>query len=540
ELIAQSDTGSAEQNRGRKRDEKQDNEENNVIIDFEGSNNRIEALPVPAGDYNIVGPAEGGLLFMNEGKLIRYNIAEQKTEEIMDRIAWAQPTANKKMFMYRSGSDYGIAKVAPAQKAGSGKLNLEHLEMKIDPRSEWNQIYSDGWRIFRDYFYVANMHGVDWQGLKATYGELLPYVGHRFDLDYIINEIISEVNAGHAYGDWGDFERVKRVNTGLLGAELVADNKSGRFRIAKIYRGENWNPARRSPLTEAGVDVKEGDFLISINGKEITTTDNPYSFLENLAGRRIEIAVNHKPSAAGARISTITTIESEQELRYFNWVLERREMVDKLSGGRIGYIHLPNTAHAGNRELFRGMYTYHNKEALIIDVRYNGGGFIPDQMVDLLDRRTLNYWHRNNLRPSRTPGIAHDGPKVMLINGYSSSGGDALPYYFRKTNQGKLIGTRTWGGLIGISGNARLVDGGYIAVPRFGIFDETKGWIIEGIGVYPDIEVVDRPEKLAQGKDPSIEKAVEELLRQLTQQPRPSVKPPPPPDRSKWIEVEIE
>jgi tricorn protease len=224
---------------------------------------------------------------------------------------------------------------------------------------------------------------------------------------------------------------------------------------------------------------------------------------------------------------------------HLNWVNERRALVEKLSGGRIGYIYVPNTAVEGNRELHRGIYAYHDKEALIIDDRYNGGGFIPDRMIDLLDRRTLTYWHRNGMTPSKAPGIAHDGPKAMLINGYSSSGGDALPYFFRKTGQGKLIGTRTWGGLIGISGNARLVDGGYISVPRFGIFNEDGEWIIEGVGVYPDIEVVDRPEQLAKGQDPSIERAVEELLKELERNPVKKVTPPSPPDRSKWIEVEI-
>ena len=511
-----------------------------VKIDFTGINNRIEAFPLPAGNYRMIGPADGGLLYISDGKLMRYNAGERNAEEIMDRVFWAEPTADGKQFMYRSGDSYGIAKVAPNQKAGAGKLNLDQMDMKIDPRKEWDQIYRDGWRIFRDYFYVNNMHGVDWDGLKQNYGAMLPFVGHRFDLDYIINEIISETNAGHAYGDWGDFPRVKRIENGLLGAELEADENAKRYRITKIYAGENWNPARRSPLTETGVKVKEGDYLISINGKEISTKDNPYMFLENLAGQRVEIAVNSKPLTDGAQISTITTLSSEQELKYYNWVIERREMVDKLSSGRIGYIHVPNTAQEGNRELYRGMYAFHNKEALIIDDRYNGGGYIPDRLIDLLDRRTLNYWHRDGLLPSKASAVAHDGPKVMLINGYSSSGGDALPYYFKKTGQGKLIGTRTWGGLIGISGNARLVDGGYISVPRFGIFDENEQWIIEGIGVYPDIEVVDRPEKLAAGIDPGIEKAVEVLLKELEANPVKKIKPPAPPDRSKWIEVEIE
>ena len=339
--------------------------------------------------------------------------------------------------------------------------------------------------------------------------------------------------------DWGDIPRVKRINTGLLGAELEPDHSAGRYKISRIYQGENWTESRRSPLTELGVNVNEGDYLISIDGREVTTRDNPYLFLENKVGLPLEISVNSSPQPAGSNTSTIKPIASEQELKHFNWVLERREMVDKLSGGRIGYIYVPNTSTDGNQELFRGMYTYHNKEALIIDERYNGGGFIPDRMIDLLDRRTLNYWHRNGLEPTKAPGIAHDGPKVMLINGYSSSGGDAFPYYFKKLGLGKLIGTRTWGGLIGISGNARMVDGGYISVPRFGIYSTEGEWMIEGIGVYPDIEVVDRPEQLAKGMDPSLEKAVEVLLKELETNPVKKVSPPTPPDRSGWIEVEI-
>ena len=511
-----------------------------VTIDFDGINGRIEALPVSNGGYRIIGAVEGGLLYATGGKIMRYNIADEKTEEIMDNAFMAIPTADGKSMLYRSAGNYGIAKIAPGQKSGSGKLNLDAMEMKIDPRAEWNQIYTDAWRIFRDYFYVNNLHGVDWVGLKQNYAALLPAVGSRFDLDYVLNEIVSETNTGHSYVDWGDIPRVKRVNTGLLGAELEADAASGRFRIMKIYQGENWNPERRSPLTEAGINVKEGDYLLKINGKEVTTHDNPYLFLENLSEKEVEITVSSKADGSNAKSSFVTTIESELELKYYNWVIERRAMVDKLSGGRIGYIHVPNTAIEGNRELFRGMYSYHDKEALIIDDRYNGGGFIPEVMADLLDRRTLTYWHRNGMTlPAKAPGIAHDGPKVMLINGYSSSGGDAFPYFFKKLGLGTLIGTRTWGGLVGISGNARLVDGGYISVPRFGIYDEKGQWIIEGVGVYPDIEVVDRPEKLAKGEDPNIEKAVEVLLEKLKNNPVKKIKAPAPPDRSKWIEVEI-
>lgn len=510
--------------------------ETKVEIEFEGINNRITALPGEAGAYRIVGASDDGLIFIKEGKLMKFNMKDEKNEEVLDKVMTASLSADGKMAIYRSGNDYGIIKLSSGQKAGAGKLNLDGLEMKIDPVKEWNQIYSDGWRIFRDYFYVNNLHGVNWQAMKERYSVLLPYVSHRADLDYILSEIVAESNTGHSYVDWGDFKKIERTDNGLLGAEFSVDNKTELYKISKIYSGENWNEGRRSPLTEPGIDVKEGDYLISIDGKEVRITDNPYSFLENKAGKSVEIKVNDKPSVEGGRTYLVKPVSSELNLLYYNWVNERREMVDKLSGGRIGYIHVPNTAAEGNKELFHGMYTYFNKEALIIDDRYNGGGFIPDRMADLLDRHTLVYWHQNGLRAGKSTAIAHDGPKVMLINGYSASGGDAFPYFFRKLGLGKLIGTRTWGGLVGISGNARLVDNGYISVPRFGVFDVDEGWIIEGKGVSPDIEVVDRPEQLAKGIDPCIEKAVEVLMQELKDKPVKKVNVPAPPDRSKWHE----
>jgi tricorn protease len=458
----------------------------------------------------------------------------------MDKVSQVQVSTDKKMMLYRANGDFGITAIKPGVKPGDGKLNLNNLEMKIDPKKEWEQIFNDGWRIFRDYFYVDNLHGLDWEGVKDGYSEWLPYVGHRADLDHILNEMVSEANAGHAYVNWGDFENVKRIDGGLLGARLEPDAKAKKFRITEIYASENWNESRRSPLTMPGVDVNEGDYLISVNGKEIPADENPYLYLENLAGKRTEITVSANADGSSPRTSVIEPAKSELELIYLTWVNQRRELVEKLSNGRIGYIHVPNTAVEGNRELHRGLYAYHDKEALIIDDRYNGGGFIPDVMADLLDRKTLSYWQRNGLNPMRTPGVAHDGPKVMLINGYSSSGGDAFPYYFKKKGLGTLIGTRTWGGLVGISGNASLIDGGSISVPRFGVYDENEEWIIEGIGVYPDIEVVDRPEQLAKGQDPMIEKAVEVLLKRLEENPTKKVNAPKPPDRSGWIEKDID
>jgi tricorn protease len=511
----------------------------NITIDFDGIADRIMDFPVEDGNYRYLDAIDGGILYGAEDGIHKYDIVKEKDELIISGVRNASLSADGSKMLYYSGGNFGIVGISTGQKAGDGKLDLSNVEMKIDPKKEWNQIYTDGWRIFRDYFYVSNMHNIDWAGLKVKYGQLLPYVSHRADLDYILSEIISEANTGHAYDNYGDFERVKHIDGGLLGAELKPDSKANRYIISKIYKGENWNESRRSPLTEQGIDIKEGDYLINLNGSNVTLADNPYKFLENTANKHIEITVNSLPTETGAKTYTIKTISSELSLFYLDWVEARRAMVDKLSGGRIGYIHVPNTAVEGNYELHRGMYAYHNKEALIIDDRYNGGGFIPENMADMLDRTTLSYWHRNGLHPMKSPSIAHDGPKAMLINGYSSSGGDAFPYYFKKKGLGTLIGTRTWGGLVGISGNAGLVDGGYIAVPRFGVYDENEEWIIEGIGVYPDIEVIDRPELTAKGIDPGIEKAVEVLLKELEENPVKKPKTPAEPDRSGWIEKDI-
>jgi len=330
------------------------------------------------------------------------------------------------------------------------------------------------------------------------------------------------------------------MDTGLLGCEFKADSKAGRFVIDKIFPGENWNRDRVSPLTEQGVDVQAGEYLLKIDGHDVTTADNPYRYLENTVGRQVALTVSANADGSNPRTSMVKPIKSDLQLLYLDWVESRRKMVDELSGGRIGYIHVPNTSVDGNRELFRGMYAYHNKDALIIDDRYNGGGFIPDVMTGLLERTTLSYWARRGVKPNATPGIAHDGPKAMLINHYSSSGGDAFPYYFKKRGLGTLIGTRTWGGLVGLSGNAQLVDGGSVSVPTFGVFDLEGNWVVEGIGIYPDIEVYDRPEQVAAGHDPCIEKAVEVLLKQLEEKSPVEPELPAMPDRSAWHEANIE
>jgi tricorn protease len=510
-----------------------------VRVEPEGANQRIMDFPLPSGSYWGLQAVKDGLVYFNDDGMHRYHYKEQRNETIMPGIRFGRVTADGNKFLYQHRGEYGVANLAPNQKAGDGQLNLADMSMKIEPLKEWEQIFNDGWRIFRDFFYVGNLHNVDWDGFRERYAAMLPHLNHRFDLDYMFGEMIAETNTGHAYVDYGDWDRPERIQGGLLGAQLRADHQNNRYIISKIYPGENWNPARRSPLTMQGIDIREGEYLISINGHDVTTADNPYMFLENRVDKATQITVNSRPTAQGARTYTIHPIANESELKYLDWVETRRKMVEELSGGRIGYIHVPNTAHDGNRELNRGMYAYHHMDALIIDERFNGGGFIPDRLTELLTRETYALWHVEGLEPMRTPRVAHDGPKAMLINQYSSSGGDAFPYFFRKNNLGTIIGTRTWGGLVGMTGNARLSDGGYIGVPRFGIYNQDGEWIIEGIGVYPDIEVVDAPHLVARGQDPSLEKAIEVLLKELEENPPVEWKTPEGPDRSGWIEVEI-
>ncbi|MBV9496280.1 MAG: PD40 domain-containing protein [Acidobacteria bacterium] len=494
----------------------------NVKIDVAGFESRVRAIPGASGNYRTLNATPGGVLYLTgEGpktSLRFYNLDDRKEETILDGVRGYELSADGQKVLAQSGNDYAIVSVKPGQKAADGTLNLDRMEMKVDPRAEWAQEFTDAWRLLRDWFYDPNMHGVNWPAIRARYGELVPYIAHRADLDYILGEVAGEVNSGHVYVETADDWKVKRVENGLLGADIVSD-PSGYFRVRKIYPGENWQEAFRSPFTEPGVKVKEGDYILAVDGVSTKGVDNFYRLLENKAGRVVTLQVNGSANTAGARDERVRPISKETNVRYLDWVRSRREMVDRLSGGRIGYIHLPNTAVEGNRELFKYFYPQVNKDALIIDDRYNGGGFIPDRMVELLDRPILNYWVRRGEKPGMTPAFAHQGPKAMLINGYSASGGDALPYYFHKRQLGTLIGTRTWGGLIGLSGNPGLMDGGSIEVPQFRFLDTEGMWAVEGVGVSPDIEVVDRPDLVVAGHDPSLEKAIDVLLQQLKEHP---------------------
>lgn len=508
-------------------------------IDVAGFDRRTVALPAPAGNYQTLAANGEGVFFLSGsgeprgagGKAPELRFlsleADAKPQKVAEADAYALSADGSKLLL-RRGKKFAIVEAKAEADAAKGELDLAHMELRIEPQREWRQMFVDAWRIMRDWFYDPGMHGQDWNAIRAAYEPLAAAAQTRAELDQVFQELAGEINSGHVYVEAGDQRRVERKPGGLLGAELVAD-PSGYPRIARIFAGENWDARTRSPLTEPGVDVAEGDYLIAVDNVSARGVGNPYRLLENKGDRVVALRVNAKPQEAGAREVLVRTLTSEQELRYLDWVQSRRAMVDRLSGGRIGYIHVPNTAVEGSRELFKGLVAYHDKDALVIDDRYNGGGFIPDRLVELLARTPLNYWKQRGLEPNATPFLHHRGPKAMLINGLSSSGGDALPYYFRELGLGKLIGTRTWGGLIGLSGNPRLVDNGAILVATFRFLDTKGHWDVEDVGVVPDIEVIDRPELLASGHDPSLERAVDELLAELERNPpRPVTAPPAP------------
>lgn len=503
-----------------------------VRIDAPGFELRVRAIPGAPAEYRELAANTRGVLYLSgaegDSKLKFYDIDKKKEEIIIEGISDFDLSSDGEKLVYRRGEEYGIAAVALGQKTGEGLLALESLEMKIDPSSEWKQIFADAWRMTRDWFYDPGMNGVDWLAVRKKYEPLVAHASTRADLDYILHEMGGELETSHAYISSPKSASIPRMNSGLLGAEIEQD-PSGYVRVGHIFPGENWNEYHRSPLTEPGVDVNEGDFILAVDGRSTRDVKNFYELLEKKANRVVTLRVGSRPELAGSREEKVRPVAHELSIRYLDWVRSRTEYVDRVSGGRIGYIHMPNTATEGNRELFRYFYPQAGKDALIIDDRYNGGGFIPDRMIELLDRPILNYWVRRGIEPDSTPGFANDGPKAVLINGLSSSGGDAFAYYFRKRGLGVLIGTRTWGGLVGIEDetNPKFVDGGAIYVPSFRFLDTEGKWAVEGIGVEPDIEVIDRPDLVAKGQDPSLEKAVEVLLEQLKKNPPRKITVPP-------------
>ena len=416
-----------------------------------------------------------------------------------------------------------IVGIAPNQKM-TKKLRVNEMEMTLNPKAEWKQIFNDAWRFERDFFYDVNMHGVNWDEMKIRYGKLIDASVTRADVNFVLGELIGELNASHTYHGGGDTERAKRRSVGYLGVDWALEN--GKYKIGKIIKGAPWDAEVRSPLDMPGVDVKEGDYILAINGISLDTSKDPSAALEGLAGKTVELTVNSHTHPDSARTIIVNTLRSEVRLRHLAWIEANRKRVEEATNGKVGYVYVRSTGIDGQNELVRQFMAQVDKEGMIIDERFNSGGQIPDRFIELLNRPALAYWAVRDGKHWQWPPVANFGPKVMLINYASGSGGDAFPDYFRKAGLGPLIGTRTWGGLIGVSGAPGLIDGGGVTVPTFRMYDPDGTWFKEGYGVDPDIEVPEDYTQLAKGIDPQLERGIQEVMKQLGKPAQASMKKP--------------
>ena len=430
----------------------------------------------------------------------------------------------------RDGHTYGIIDAKPdgPKKIGDGALNLGGMRVQVDPSAEWKQMFNEVWRQERDYFYEAAMNGVDWEKMRDKYAQLLPSVADRYTLTYIMGEMIGELSNSHTYVGGGDYPDLHPVNVGLLGVDFEADQSAGMYRFKKIYAGENWDPQNRSPLTEPGVTVKEGDYLIAVNGRPLRTPQNPYELFVNTVNENVTLTVNSKPSEDGSHTVQVKPINDENNLRELAWVESNRKKVDAASNGRIGYVYLPDMGGQGLNEFVKQYFPQIRKEGMIIDVRYNGGGFV-DQLIFARLRRILAGMGSNrNWESGTVPPVVFNGAMACVTNHYAASDGDIFSYYFKYYKLGPLIGERTWGGVRGIRGHIPLMDGGYITRPEAARYDLNSKWVIENHGVQPDIVVENRPDLVVKGQDPQLEKAIEVVMKEI--QANPKKLPPRPPD----------
>ena len=529
--------------KGASKDEDQDDddeESDHLKIDFDGIEARAIILPLAGGDYRNLQGGDKAVFYIKGGrgagrKLMQYNLPDKDEKQILDDIGGYQLTPDGKKMLVNARGNFYFTKAAPGAKLEDA-IPLRNMLVELDPRAEWREMVREAWRVYRDFFYDPGMHGVDWPAQLEHALALVDHAANREDVAYILGEMIAELNVGHAY-IWGfDGESSPRRGIGRLGCDFAvaedADGSTG-IQIARIYRGADFEYGQRGPLSESGVDVNEGDFLLAVNGAPVSAEASPYAFLAGMAGQTVELTVCAKAAADGTeRKVLVTPAGGDGELRLRDWIEAKREYVAAQSGGRIGYIYVRDTSPPGLADLTRQFNGQHEMDGLIIDERWNGGGMIPHRFIELLNRPVLCYWAVRDGNSWRTPQNSHQGPKAMLINQNAGSGGDAFPYLFRKLGLGKLIGTRTWGGLVGISGNPGLIDGSYLTVPTFGIYETDGTWAIEGYGVDPDIEVVDDPTLAAQGMDPQLDKAIEVVIDELkTDAYEPPAKPAYP-DRS--------
>ena len=501
-----------------------------VRVDAEGLQRRVLALPVDAGKLaDLRSAAEGRLFYVvhpdhGEATLYRYDPEEREASAVVEGLKRYTVSADGEKLLYEGGSGWAIVGTGDDPEPDDGALDLADMRAWSDPAVEWPQIFREAWRIQRDWFYDPDMHGIDWDAMAARYEPWLAHVRHRSDLNIVLGELIGELVVGHAYRWGGDIPAADTVPVGLLGADLALDGDA--VRIVRIYDGEQWNPSLRAPLAEPGLDVAEGDWLLAIDGVTIDARTNPYSLLAHKAGRRVVLTVADTPAGKNARDLTVRTVEREHPLRQRAWIEDNRRKVHAISEGRLAYLYVPNTYISGYDGFTRGFYSQLDKHGVIIDERFNGGGLVADYIVDMLRREPLNWHVTREGAPYASPLGVIPGPRVMVVNQYAGSGGDCLPHYFRMLELGPIVGTRTWGGLVGIYGYPALMDGGMVTAPRIAFYGPDGTWTAENIGVAPDVEVEITPADFQAGRDPQLERAVQIALEAL--EASPVVRPEPP------------
>lgn len=511
-------------------------EEESKAIDFEGIAERVVAAPNARGNFIGLARAPKGkvVIFQSEegpGSAHIYDTEESSMTEFASGVMNFITSYDGSYVLYRQGSGWSISKLSGKPDPSNDALSLSH-EILVDPQGEYKQIFKEGWRYMRDFLYVDNVHGAPWDKVWEWYSPWIDHVRHRTDLNYVVDIMSGEVAIGHSYVSGGDIPFADRVGVGLLGADYEVDGTG--YKIKKIYGREQWNPDLYAPLDQVGLDIEDGDYITAINGKPLSTTDNIYKSLEGLAGDIVRLSVRSSTSGL-IKSHLVKTVRSERDLRTIAWMEDNRRKVDEMSGGELAYVWVPNTSGRGFTNFNRYYFSQQDKKGVIIDERNNGGGSAADYMIDVLAREHLGYFNSKagDKRPWTTPIAGIWGPKVMIINERAGSGGDLLPYMFRARNLGPLVGTRTWGGLVGTWDTPRFIDGGRMVAPRGGFFDVDGEWAVEGEGIAPDIEVIMDPAQVLQGKDPQLEAAVQEALRLLETQ-RFEMKPEPaPPIRSK-------
>ena len=528
-----------------------------VRIDFEGIEYRILDLPIVGGDLSRLQAGTAGQIYYLRASadppltptpaapgppappaqaLHRFDLARRVDDRVLDQARDYQVSADGKKLLYRNRDAWSLVALPASGRvnATDGRIAVDNIEVRIDPRAEWAQIFDEAWRINRDYFYAANMHGLNWRAMKEKYGALLHEASSRTDVNLVLQWMSSELAVGHHRVGGGDrLEAPRTVPGGLLGADYTIAN--GRYRFARVFGGLNWNPALRSPLTEPGVNVKAGEYLIAVGGRDVRPPANLYSFFENTAGKIVELTVGPNADGSGSRVVQVVPVENEAALRNRDWVEGNLKKVDAATKGRVAYVYVPNTAQPGYDYFKRYFYPQTHKDAVIVDERFNGGGQIADYYIDMLRRPLISYWNMRYGEDLKTPVASIQGPKVMIIDETAGSGGDLLPWMFRKFKLGPLVGQRTWGGLVGTLGFPVLMDGGSITAPNLAIWTPEEGWVVENEGVAPDIEVEQTPKDVIAGRDPQLEKAIQVALEALKKEAPPKPTRPPYPERGKTL-----